>query len=70
MLIQFLESIAESFRHRFDWPSRQGAKVDEYQERHDETRGKAGGRHDARAAEGHYWGHPDSGPASGKSRRG
>jgi hypothetical protein len=69
MFARFLGSIVDSFHHRFGWPSRHGTKPDEYHERYDETRGKSAGRHDARAAEGHYWGHPDGGQSNGKSRR-
>ena len=68
MLARLLRSIADSFHHRFGWPSRHGTKPDEYQEKYDETRGASAGRNDAHAAEGHLWGNPDGGRGSDRNR--
>lgn len=69
MLARLVESIADSFHHRFGWPARHGDKPDEYQERFDETRGAAHRILGSRRAEGHYRGHPDGVQPGGKSRR-
>jgi hypothetical protein len=61
MITRLLASIADTLRHRFGRLFRREAKPDEYLERYDETRGRSAGRHDARAASGHFWGNPDGG---------
>lgn len=69
MLAGFLGSIADSFRHRFGWPSRQGAKPGEYQETPAEQRAAVGVHRDARAADGHLYGNPDGRRSSDTDRR-
>jgi hypothetical protein len=68
MLTRLLDSIADSFHHRFGWPSRGGTKPDEYHERHDETRGASQRHLDSRGVEGHYWGNPDGERESDRNR--
>lgn len=69
MLARFLDSIADSFRHRFGWPSRDGEMPDEYQETPAEQRIGVGVHRDARAVDGHVYGNPDGRRSSDTDRR-